>query len=187
MRNFFLHGMILLSFIFSVAICAGAQEKVYRIGERGPAGGWIFYDKGNSSEGWRYLEAGYENLSSGISWYNGVYIDTGALETEPGKGKLNTQKIITIQGVGRYAAKLCSDYRGGGRSDWYLPSKDELNLIYEKLYMKGIGGFDDYYYWSSTEANLHYAWVINFYTGEQFSYIKYKPYSGIRVRPVRSF
>lgn len=33
------------------------EQPVYQVGKVGPAGGYIFYDKGNDEGGWRYLEA----------------------------------------------------------------------------------------------------------------------------------
>lgn len=187
MKNLFSHIAILFSFILFSAYINAAGVKAYKVGDRGPAGGWVFYDKGDTSGGWRYLEVSHQNLSSGIPWYNGVYVKTGASESGLGYGKINTKKIINTQGNGRYAAKICADYRGGDKDDWYLPSKEELDLIYENLYKSGLGNFDNYYYWSSTETNAHYVWARNFQSGKQYSFIKDKPYASIRVRAVRSF
>ncbi len=174
------------------------QEKfketgVYSIGMKGPGGGIIFYDKGEYSDGWRYLEAAPEDQSVAIQWHGGNDRKTGASGTEIGTGRSNTQKIILSQGEGKYAAKLCDDYRGGGKSDWFMPSKDELNLMYENLHLKGIGGFASGgrvpVYWNSSEK-----W--NGLVGYQF----FKAYPGapsgyqdscredtIHVRAIRAF
>ena len=47
------------------------------------------------------------------------------------------------------AKEMCSEYRGDGYDDWYLPSVEELNFIYVNLKLTGkiIGGTD---FWSST-------------------------------------
>jgi hypothetical protein len=58
------------------------------------------------------------------------------------------------------AAKLCFDLTQGGYSDWFLPSKDELNALY--INRVAIGGFANEYYWSSTEVNDFTAWSQNF-------------------------
>jgi len=58
------------------------------------------------------------------------------------------------------AARLCGDLVLGGYSDWYLPSKDELNQLY--INKVAIGGFASNGYWSSTEANNLNAWEQRF-------------------------
>lgn len=80
------------------------------------------------------------------------------------------------------AKQLCKSYRGGGYSNWYLPTKDELNMLYELKDV--IGGFTPSYYWSSTEANGNNAWYQVFFNGNQYG--SYKSYTG-KVRAVRAF
>lgn len=82
------------------------------------------------------------------------------------------------------AKSLCSEYRGGGYSDWYLPSKDELNLVYINLRITGkISGND--WFWSSSEDGNHYAWSQIFSDGSQYDYY-HKGYT-YSVRAVRAF
>jgi hypothetical protein len=97
------------------------------------------------------LIAATSDQSSGIRWYNGSNTTTGATGTAIGTGLANTNTIITSQGATAtsYAAELARAYTGGGYSDWYLPSKDELNKLY--LNRVAIGGFPGTNYWSSTE------------------------------------
>ena len=78
-------------------------------------------------------------------------METGATGTAIGTGQANTTAIVTTQGAGSYAAQLCNDLTVGGYNDWFLPSKDELDLMYENLYLQEVGGFTDDYYWSSSE------------------------------------
>ncbi|HPS58668.1 MAG TPA: hypothetical protein PK514_11240 [Spirochaetota bacterium] len=154
----------------------------YKIGDRGPAGGWIFYDKGNTSDGWRYLEAASEDQSAGSKWgCKGQ--STGARGTAIGTGKANTAAIIKSCGEERIAAKVAADYRGGGKSDWFLPSKDELNMMYENLHKTGVGGFADYY-WSSSEDDDLGAQGQLFSNGYQYTNYYY---NADRVRAVRAF
>ncbi len=164
---------------------------VYSIGSTGPAGGWIFYDcdadndSGNadgliSSEcGWRYLEAAPADL-----YYEYGGFGTIGSKTAIGKGKANTAAIINKLGAGGYAAKACWDYEYNDYDDWFLPSKDELNLMYVNLKNKGIGNFKDDWYWSSSENDYDDAWKQNFSNGAQNSYGRYG--SGY-VRPIRTF
>jgi hypothetical protein len=97
------------------------------------------------------LIAAPSDQSVGIQWYNGRYTVTGATATALGTGNDNTITIVSSQGTGSYAAKLCYDLVLGGYSDWYLPSRDELNNLY--LNKEAISGFADSFYWSSTESN----------------------------------
>ena len=68
--------------------------------------------------------------------------------------------------------------------NWRLPDKDELNLMYGRLHKKGLGNFNNDYYWSSSEGVSLNAWDQYFFNGFQHYYYKY--YDS-RVRAVRSF
>lgn len=107
--------------------------------------------------------------SPGISWYNGSYVTTNARSVDD--GQTNTELIVTSQGNGIYAAKLCDTLVAYGYDDWYLPSKNELNAIYQDK--EAIGGFSSAFYWSSTEYNNTNAWGQDFTDGSQVSYGKY--------------
>ena len=82
------------------------------------------------------------------------------------------------------AARLCGDLVEGGFSDWYLPSKDELNKLW--LSKDAIGGFSNDYYWSSTEFDSNNAWLQSFFNGGQFDGAKNTPFP-YSVRAIRSF
>jgi hypothetical protein len=68
-----------------------------------------------------------------------------------GTGLANTNAIILAQAATATscAAGLARAYWGGGYTDWYLPSKDELSKLY--LNKTVIGGFADGKYWSSSD------------------------------------
>ena len=119
-----------------------------------------------------------------IKWDKGTYTITGATGTAIGTGLSNTNKIIVSQGEPAisYAAGLARAYTGGGYTDWYLPSKDELEkLSYTR---EIIGGFVNYYYWSSSEFDLRKAWYQTFFSGRQYTTVKGEP---AIVRAIRSF
>ena len=145
-----------------------ADKPGIKLGDLGPAGGIVFYDKGNSSGGWRYLEAAPSDASNGIQWYNGSNIDVKT-DTKIGSGKANTAAIIAAQGEGSYAATLCRDLNLGGFSDWFLPSMDELNLLYTVLAKNGQGGFAKQWYWSSSQDYDGGAWGRGFASGGRAS------------------
>ena len=138
------------------------------------------------------LVAAPSNQNPTIQWYNGSYIDTGAIETALGTGQANTNTIILAQGAGSYAAKYCDDLTIGIYNDWFLPSKDELNWMYENigqgnaLGLGNLGGFEDFFYSSSSEINADAAWVQRFDTGVQFSSGINKHFENY-IRAVRAF
>lgn len=128
------------------------------------------------------LIAAATDQSAGIWWYNASDVTTGATGTAIGTGNSNTTDIVTTQGEGDYAAKICYDLVLNGYNDWYLPSKDELNKLY--LNREAIGGFTSNPYWSSTEGTNNGAFDQFFSDGYQsFNFKFYTLY----VRAVRSF
>ncbi len=181
-----------------------AQWAPYVLRDIGPAGGYIFYDKGNYYKtdfrivkaapdpvpvtppygSWRYLEAAPSDQSPGAEWgCYGVPI-SGADGTAVGTGEQNTLAIETGCTTPGTAADICANLSLGGYSDWFLPSIDELNLMYENLKVFGVGGFADDQYWSSSEYSADFARDQNFYDGDQYNNSKKKTY---RVRAVRAF
>ncbi|MCU0849218.1 MAG: DUF1566 domain-containing protein [Spirochaetes bacterium] len=182
-RKIFTAVLLVAAAVFMVS-GIDAKNKTYRIGDKGPAGGWIFYDKGKTSDGWRYLEAAPADQGT-VKW--GCYEQSisGASGTGIGTGRSNTRAIVNGCGEAGLAAKLCADFRGGGKSDWFLPSKDELNLMYTNLQKNGVGGFAAGYYWSSSENDAGNAWLQGFDIGFQSDVSKASSY--VRVRAVRAF
>ena len=191
---------------------------IKEIGDRGPAGGWIFYDcdednsTGNadgliSSEcGWRYLEAAPSDIGIYESYGFGYYRPDGTnnmvgTSQAIGSGRYNTERLVEYMDIegkaysdssgtatAEYAAKKCLDYSYGGYDDWFLPSKDELNLMYHNLQKQGLGSFanDSYsYYWSSSEYDIYGAWRRNFNGGSQDNI--YNRHNEVYVRAVRAF
>jgi hypothetical protein len=114
------------------------------------------------------------------SWGSNILTYTADTTIRYGGGA--TADIIAVNGAGNYAANLCAGFQYGGYNDWYLPNKQEL----EKLFMNRmkIGGFTNYYYWSSNECNTNKAWILDFGTGYHFQENKSQL---CKARPVRWF
>jgi hypothetical protein len=161
-------------------------ERVIIVGEIGQAGP-VFYNKGSVSYGWRYLEAAPSDQSTGIQWWNGSNVMTGATATGIGGGEANTATIVSVQGAGSYAAALCANLVLGGYDDWFLPSRDELDLMYDNLKTAGLGGFASVWYWSSSDDAIDYGWPWrqDFADGSQNNNT-FSSYS-FYVRAVRAF
>ena len=111
---------------------------------------------------------------------------TGAEGIAIGAGAQNTLDILADCSEDGIPAKLASDYEvtvdGVTYDDWFLPSKDELNLLY--LNNEAVGGFADGYYWSSSEDGNDGAWGQDFGNGDQGGYVKFNTF---RVRAIRAF
>ena len=124
-----------------------------------------------------------------------------------GTGKSNTQLLVAAMGelnaygyrfeedyiygqTDEYAARLCDilTYTFGNKTydDWFLPSKDELNLMYLNLFSNGLGGFTRYNYWSSSEDGSSAGNACGQYFGDGSQGFGHRN-SLTRVRPVRAF
>ena len=171
-----------------------AEPETYEIGDFAH-GGVVFYVESCGTKG---LVAAIEDQSSGIKWRGGVdnYF-TMASGDEIYAGKMNTSIIISVHSAkddtDEHAALVCANYDGGGFGDWYLPSKEELNLIYQNkstieatASSNGGSGFANDYYYSSTEdeSDSDRAWSQHFENGSQGSGNKY---GTNYVRAVRAF
>jgi len=150
-------------------------------------GGIVFYVYDSGQHG---LIAATSDQSTGIQWYNGTYRSTGTTGDGLNAGAMNTAMIVATQMAdnqsGNFAAKVCADYSvtmgGITYGDWYLPSKYELNLLYQQKVV--VGGFASYYYWSSSEYDANLAWFQGFSNGNQNVYGKDSTFD---VRAVRAF
>ena len=187
------------------------------LGSTGPGGGMVFYDAGSKKSWGRYLEAAKDDWKGGYSqpvfapWckkWNGDYT-FGVKDVEPlniyltgevsnpalkktlgveiGKGKANTDLMLAFCDDERSAAAIARAHKGGGKSDWYLPSKNELIEFCKflnkanKSSVRWISGFysglgtprcdmrtgmnrADYSYdlWSSSEKDAELAWDYDF-------------------------
>ena len=147
-------------------------------------GGIIFYLDASGCHG---LIAAPGDQSTSAAWWNGSYMDTRAYGSGLFEGKYNTKMINWQQGGTTSAAAICANY---GDFKWYLPSIEELNLMYENigqgnaLGLGNVGNFSSSFYWSSTEIDTNNAWVQHLVIGDQGTNIKYSTYN---VRAVRAF
>ena len=183
------------------------------VGDTGPGGGIVFYDAGSTQPWGRYLEAacvGWQNDCDGttvdplVEWgCNGTLI-SGAGSQAIGTGEQNTTDITAPVGgcsTAGIAAHLANDLFLGGQTDWFLPSKDELNALCKwafsdtantvcnnngsgGLSLTGVGGFSTDFYLSSSEDDDASAWAQSFSLGDQDNRSKVNSYY---VRPVRAF
>jgi len=174
-----------------------ADGGVCAVGDTGPGGGKIFLtpsSSGNSTG--KYFEAAPTSWNGGAdptaNWCNitNGAVGVSAQGTTIGSGQGNSSAIGSYCSSG--AAVTARAYRGGGLSDWFLPSEDELKAL--QVVKVTIGGFESATYWSSSEiasgrsgafvGPTQEAYPVHFPNGGSNLWYKYQTY---HVRPTRMF
>jgi hypothetical protein len=212
----FTNPVALATSVSRITIESGEHIEPYTIGSTGPGGGKIFYIAqtpfacGPALElTCSYLEAA---PTTGLnSWTDATYAWSGVestaigtTSTSIGSGYKNTISMINQSSTASRAGTISQAYRGPNNlTDWYLPSKDELNemckwqrglpwtsdatVCYGGTLNSGLGaaGFTDGNYHSSTERDASNNWYQMFASGfNEFWYVKRHP---SYVRPIRAF
>lgn len=122
---------------------------------------------------------------SGVAWGCGAGEMPGADGLELGTGQQNTVDIVAACPGSTTAASVCADLTLGGHDDWFLPSRDELVLMYTNLKNNGNkGNLHANHYWSSSDWSTDSAYYVFFATGGPGQDSKTDP---DRVRAVRAF
>ena len=186
------------------------------IGEIGPGGGKVFYVSltnfaspgsacGSACKylevapiGW-YLSAntggqtecqypGSSTVDPRCVWSSNTSDASGATGTAIGAGYANTSVMIALVGIPGKAGTIARAFRGGGKNDWSLPSKDELNEMYRQ---RQIASFASDWYWSSSETGALFGWVQSFKDGTNWdsdgAQFDYSKQGSLNVRPMRAF
>jgi hypothetical protein len=169
--------------------CPEVDGRSYRLGDTGPGSGKIFYvstagfTMTDDSSTCHYLEAAPKDIIDTKAWASTSY-QTQSISgtgTDIGTGRKNTVTILATD-VAAPAALACKNLATGGKTDWFLPSKDELAKLYENRDSVGISVLESY--WSSSAFSSSLAWSQYFSSGSQNYNNKGSNY---RVRAVRAF
>ena len=149
------------------------------------AGGIIFYLDASGHHGLvaALSDQDYNGDFTGAWGCEGTYVGAGSYSI----GSNNTTAILNGCGEPGIAARRCGDYSvtvdGILYDDWFLPSRQELFLMYQQKDI--IGGFSNSSYWSSTEVNSNWAWIYAFDAG--YAYYGNKGANYMRCRAIRAF
>ena len=179
------------------------QQKIdFIVGSRGPANGIVFYDKGFYSKGWRYIEAAPTDLPF-LEWgCMGSQINNTSIALV-GNGLLNSITISNYHdGLNNYYQNpvICNSQNNGtvvarealllvsdNFDDWFLPSENELLLMYQNLKVQNLGNLSNANYWTSTQVDAEHAVVINFADGVSTNKTKIPLVNNIKARAIRYF
>ncbi len=177
------------------------------VGSTGPGGGVIFFVDLTQPEGQRYLEIACEGWNNSCDGSNDPEVQWGcsgvdigdATGSAIGKGPANTSAILLACQSTTNAAGVVDAYTKNGYSDWFLPSKDELNALCKWVHNDNVNtvcnsnrAFDPIVngriiinsYWSSTQSNATDAYNLYFQQGDLGTYGK----ANVNfVRPFRRF
>ena len=183
----------------------GSSSTTYSLGSTGPGGGVVFLISGGKT-----YEMAPKTWDGGAddpvrTWCNDTSLDVpGAVDILVGTGADNTTAIVAACASG--AGNSARAYRGGGLSDWFLPSKDELNAMCNFSrnpstpstgtcagdqqptpgFSAGDYAFTSGWYWSSSQGSATNAWVQDIFVNGA-PQVNDNKFSSIRVRPVRAF
>ena len=207
------------------ADCAAGRS--CQVGDIGPGGGVVFYDAGKTESWGRYLEASPASCQkSGLTWRIALPGKRGTKQLPMlyptwataarqrieakrlGMGKANTALVIKQHkglpqtSLDTTAAGYANSLVCGGKDDWFLPSKDELDTLYNVLALtdndltgNNSFGFTRGFYWTSSEYNNETAWTQLWVDGQQFDREKWLNgdprkdggFNPFHVRPIRAF
>jgi hypothetical protein len=175
------------------------------IGDRGPAGGIVVYDAGSDQQWGRYLEIAPQSCEIVKVAFNSTSSKPTLYTTNVERSKakaigMGARNTTMLAEKFAGAAKAANDSMCNNYSDWFLPSKDELNEAFRHLshsrtglQLTPVGGFDRGYYWTSSDYNGATAWAQYFADGQQFDRVqtldgnRKPPARPFRVRPMRAF
>jgi len=166
-----------------------AKGGTCKVGDVGPGGGKVFYVATSAftsigsacNTKCLYLEAAPSDHSSTVAWCSNTSSSLGATAQSIGSGMSNTTTADSTCTSG--AIQVAADYTNNGKTDWHLPSKDELAQLYAERTKVDSFAYD--YYWTSSEPYTYAAYGQRFGDGAQNLYMKSSIYGTVRI--VRAF
>jgi len=167
-----------------------SPQYTYKVGTTGPGGGQIFYNAGSVQSWGQYLEVAPASTTLlSVGWCNSAYTSTLiGTSSAIGTGLANTNAILAIDSASGTPAYYCKNYSNNGKTDWFMPSIEELNALYNAKLAHTLN-INTNFYWSSTEidaSNVYYG-SGPYYNASTLSISKNITGSGIRSIAIRAF
>jgi hypothetical protein len=175
----------------SVSGSSNSGNFTHYIGEEF-GGGVVFYVWKDAQGQEHGLIVDKVDLSTGQAWSNITDIEIGPSAQSIWDGLSNSNAIVSQAGHTNSAAALCLNSTNGGQTDWYLPSFQELNMLWSNYFavartlsqISGATLLQPARYWSSSEGGVYSAWYFLFTVGDASGYSKT---NSDYVRAVRAF
>ncbi|CAN2241091.1 lectin_L-type domain containing protein [Candidatus Planktophila versatilis] len=171
------------------------------IGDVAPGGGYVFYVSATTINVATGISSGGIYLATAPQTWSGGSIDPNAsfgcgstniasTSDSVGSGAENTRLINAGCATAGIASRLAADSSAEGFTDWFIPSIDELTLIYNNLKLNSLSNLQSWNYWSSTQGTTlsygKYWWfgsgAVSGQTDKNNSAA-----SNMYVRPIRAF
>jgi hypothetical protein len=139
------------------------------VGDLAPGGGYVFHVSATTinvatgiSSGGIYLATAPQTWNGGAvdpnaAWGCGGTTISGSFSSAVGSGAENTRLINAGCATAGIASRITAASSAGGFDDWFLPSLDELTLIYNNLKVPGLSNLQSWNYWSSTQSTTNTA------------------------------
>jgi hypothetical protein len=132
----------------------------YEVGEYVEDQGGVIFHRYLDGDTQNYLVVGLTDLSSSQAWSNVASTLIGSAAQSTWDGLSNSNAIVSQATQTSSAAKLCLDSTASSQTDWYLPSSDELNVLFNERFLvnqsliqiSGAAELSNFSYWGSTES-----------------------------------
>jgi hypothetical protein len=150
----------------NIDVFYGNEVSFKSAGYIGGSGSYVFFDKGEFTNGWRYLEASPNPAPTANTLWgcSGTFIN--GIQSTIGNGLENSNAIVASCNFSNVAARVCRVFTLNNKTDWFLPSIDELKALY-LLKISGLINNSSSTYYSSTQISSTDCLSFNFNTGQQ--------------------
>lgn len=164
----------------------GNQVSFRTAGYVGGSGGYVFFDKGETTNGWRYLESAPSELTtssySSFKWGNSTcgYSFLNGIGNAIGDGQGNTTLIKSYCNYTNVAATMCRATSLNGQTDWFLPSVDEAKELYKLKFTNLVNM--SYNFITSSQSSNSLCFAINVSNGNSYTTDKFNSFTTWQVR-----
>jgi hypothetical protein len=183
------------TFNYSASSLTCANGGTCAVGEVGPSGGHVFYVSptvinvaAGISTGGVYLEAAPVS-AQGMAEFGCTGSNAPGTSYAVGSGAANTLAIMNACATAGIASRVIANATYNGFSDWFMPSLDEMTLIYNNLFTRSpsLGGFTGIDYGSSSEGTTGNGYQAYWWFGAGATSGQTNKNLSVAYRPIRAF